>query len=259
MFVQKWPENQRGESGLSQKIVGIESNRIYSVWITHVTHRGEKSPGATLEILVGGNSNIFPFLPRKLGKMNPFWRAYFSKGLVQPPTRNWMARPSTCKPTMWNKALRALIVQMSVRETRLKPSRETTRNSGGRDDGEVAQRFKWWLGMGKSICESMCEGNSWVVSGRFEGGGCVFFCQPDNLGVNDSQFDFLVDTFPKCVFWRQGSLIQSEGAPISHGCDSGWFSNGYNLEIYQLPPQRWGAQFLVASEVSQKWSFLHLS
>ena len=26
------------------------------------------------------------FSPRKLGKMNPFWRAYFSKGLVQPPT-----------------------------------------------------------------------------------------------------------------------------------------------------------------------------
>ena len=29
----------------------------------------------------------FLFSPRKLGKMNPFWRAYFSKGLVQPPTR----------------------------------------------------------------------------------------------------------------------------------------------------------------------------
>ena len=26
--------------------------------------------------------------PWKLGKMNPFWRAYFSKGLVQPPTSN---------------------------------------------------------------------------------------------------------------------------------------------------------------------------
>ena len=26
------------------------------------------------------------FSPPKLGKMNPFWRAYFSKGLVQPPT-----------------------------------------------------------------------------------------------------------------------------------------------------------------------------
>ena len=29
----------------------------------------------------------FLFSPRKLGKMNPFWRAYFSTGLVQPPTR----------------------------------------------------------------------------------------------------------------------------------------------------------------------------
>ena len=29
------------------------------------------------------------FSPRSLWKMNPFWRAYFSKGLVQPPTRCW--------------------------------------------------------------------------------------------------------------------------------------------------------------------------
>ena len=27
------------------------------------------------------------FSPRKLGKMNPFWRSYFSDGLVQPPTK----------------------------------------------------------------------------------------------------------------------------------------------------------------------------
>ena len=34
-------------------------------------------------------SNIFLiFTPNKLGKMNPFWRAYFSKGL-QPPTINF--------------------------------------------------------------------------------------------------------------------------------------------------------------------------
>ena len=31
-------------------------------------------------------SNMKVFSPRKLGKMNPFWRSYFSKGLVQPPT-----------------------------------------------------------------------------------------------------------------------------------------------------------------------------
>ena len=39
------------------------------------------------ELLVGGgNSNIFLFSPRTLGKMNPIWQAYFSSGLVQPPT-----------------------------------------------------------------------------------------------------------------------------------------------------------------------------
>ena len=33
----------------------------------------------------GGNSNIFYFHPEPWGD-DPFWRAYFSKGLVQPPT-----------------------------------------------------------------------------------------------------------------------------------------------------------------------------
>ena len=33
----------------------------------------------------GGNSNIFYFHPEPWGKMNPFWRAYFSTGL-KPPT-----------------------------------------------------------------------------------------------------------------------------------------------------------------------------
>ena len=38
------------------------------------------------EILGDGNSNIFQFHPGKLGKMNPFWRAYFWDGL-KPSTR----------------------------------------------------------------------------------------------------------------------------------------------------------------------------
>ena len=38
--------------------------------------------------LVGGNSNIFNFQPNPWqGKWFPIWRSYFSKGLVQPPTR----------------------------------------------------------------------------------------------------------------------------------------------------------------------------
>ena len=36
--------------------------------------------------IVGGFKD-FLCSPRKLGKMIPFWRAYFSDGLVQPPTR----------------------------------------------------------------------------------------------------------------------------------------------------------------------------
>ena len=34
-------------------------------------------------------SNMFYFHPKTLGKMNPFWRSYFSKGLVQPPTSHF--------------------------------------------------------------------------------------------------------------------------------------------------------------------------
>ena len=37
-------------------------------------------------ILGGGNSSIFYFHPENWGN-DPFWRAYFSKGLVQPPPR----------------------------------------------------------------------------------------------------------------------------------------------------------------------------
>ena len=48
--------------------------------------------------LGGGNSNIFDFQPYKLGD-DPIWRAYFSDGLVQPPTRNvhnfFLSRPDT--------------------------------------------------------------------------------------------------------------------------------------------------------------------
>ena len=210
----------------------LESNLF--VWVTHGSLTAAKNHrGRWLEILGGGNSNIFSFLPRKLGKMNPFWRAYFSKGLVQPPTQKLMARPSTCKPTMWNKALRALIVQMSVRETRLKPSRETPR---GRDDGEVAQRFKWWLGMGKESVSRCVKGGTrgWFLGDL--GVVDVFFCQPDNLGVNDSQFD-LVDTFPKCVFLASRFLDSKWGvANFPWLWFSGWFSNGYHrMKWIQLP------------------------
>jgi len=36
--------------------------------------------------ILGGGFNHFLCSPLKLGKMNPIWRAYFSDGLVQPPT-----------------------------------------------------------------------------------------------------------------------------------------------------------------------------
>ena len=38
-------------------------------------------------LFLGGGFKYFWNFHPYLGKMNPFWRAYFSKGLVQPPTR----------------------------------------------------------------------------------------------------------------------------------------------------------------------------
>ncbi len=53
--------------------------------IIFTIHFGGFTPNFGNTHLGGGNSNIFLFSPRKLGKMNPIWRAYFSKGL-KPPT-----------------------------------------------------------------------------------------------------------------------------------------------------------------------------
>ena len=63
------------------------SKAAVSSWITETVLRVFSfSPGFHDHSLGGGNSNIFLCSPRNLGKMNPFWRAYFSNGLVQPPT-----------------------------------------------------------------------------------------------------------------------------------------------------------------------------
>ena len=43
-------------------------------------------PSTFMICLCGGNANIFLIFTPIIGKMNPFWRAYFSDGLVQPPT-----------------------------------------------------------------------------------------------------------------------------------------------------------------------------
>ena len=43
--------------------------------------------GESLLTQVVATRIFLKFSPRKLGKMNPFWRSYFSKGSVQPPTR----------------------------------------------------------------------------------------------------------------------------------------------------------------------------
>ena len=39
---------------------------------------------------IGGGFKCFLSSPRKLGKMNPFWRSYVSSGWVQPPTNYWI-------------------------------------------------------------------------------------------------------------------------------------------------------------------------
>ena len=68
---------------------------IYSLpffWAIYNDQTAEVTPNGGLvgidlgdSSLGGGNSNIFYFHPY-LGKMNPFWRAYFSNGLKPPPS-----------------------------------------------------------------------------------------------------------------------------------------------------------------------------
>ena len=52
------------------------------------------------QLLGGGNSNIFwNFYSGSLGIHDPIWRAYFSNGLVQPPTRSGITIPPSRQPT----------------------------------------------------------------------------------------------------------------------------------------------------------------
>ena len=48
-----------------------------------------------IQVSLGGGFNNCLFSPRKLGKMNPIWRAYFSDGLVQPTSISFW--PFTCE------------------------------------------------------------------------------------------------------------------------------------------------------------------
>ena len=126
----------------------------------------------------------------------------------------------------------------------------------------------WWSGTrfqvvtwdGERICESMCEGSSWVEFLGDFGGGCVFFCQPDNLGVNDSQFDLRI-LFQMCFLASRFLDSKWGGANFPWLWFSGWFSNGWNGSNFQTSTLRRPNLLLVASEVSQKVQlfWLHIS
>ncbi len=75
----------------SAKIVGVYTISYPAKWTKSVTQplrggSGEKP----LQLNLAGGFKYFLFSPQKLGKMNPFWRAYFSDGL-KPPTSNLLA------------------------------------------------------------------------------------------------------------------------------------------------------------------------
>ena len=59
----------------------------YHYFWKHPHRKCPVKPGE-VRIWVVATQIFLEFSPRKLGKMNPFWRAYFSKGLVQSPTRD---------------------------------------------------------------------------------------------------------------------------------------------------------------------------
>ena len=82
--------------------------------------------------------------PRTLGKMNPFWRAYFSNGLVQPPTRNALG--------CFFFALASFLVS-SAMDLRTEDVTQLNRKSGGSEEGERPQ-----------LCCSGCTGKVVSVS-----------------------------------------------------------------------------------------------
>ena len=55
---------------------------MYGIF-TYIYHRNQ--PNASINL--GGGFKDFLFSTQKLGKISEIWRAYFSDGLVQPPTR----------------------------------------------------------------------------------------------------------------------------------------------------------------------------
>ena len=68
-------------------VVGSSTNKKDPFKIK--SHKGVKDFSGDIgsnNKLGGGNSNVFLFSPY-LGTISPIWRAYFSDGLVQPPTR----------------------------------------------------------------------------------------------------------------------------------------------------------------------------
>ena len=83
----KWAKFKKEKR--EEEILGKPKKRFYPPGNHHMSQ--ENRPFEDLFRIEGGNlgsgnSNICYFSPRKLGKMNPFRRAYFSDGL-KPPTR----------------------------------------------------------------------------------------------------------------------------------------------------------------------------
>ena len=66
------------------------SNLGGSTWTIHHTRETHLFDPFRMHPDLGGGLKYFLFSPRTLGKMNPFWRAYFAQGLVQPPTSDYL-------------------------------------------------------------------------------------------------------------------------------------------------------------------------
>ena len=87
--------------------------------------------------LDGGNSNIFYFHPDPWGD-DPIWRAYFWKGLVQPPTRSRFTIPK--KVTNW------IATNLATQVQRLSLSPMCLGSTGGNCDwgGPSSQDMEKW-------------------------------------------------------------------------------------------------------------------
>ena len=83
------------------------------------------SKNVTFQKMLPGGFKHFLFSPRNLGKMNPFWRAYFSKGLKPPTSGCFMVEKFRPFFSRW---VARLVLKDVIRSTLLENTKKAPAN-----------------------------------------------------------------------------------------------------------------------------------